>query len=55
MHLSLILDGKPEGKRPLWRPRWRWEDNIKVNRFTWLSVGTYTQAVVNMIMNLLVA
>jgi hypothetical protein len=21
--------GKPEGKRPLWRPRRRWEDNIK--------------------------
>ena len=24
-----ILVGKPEGKRPLWRPRHRWEDNIK--------------------------
>jgi hypothetical protein len=23
------LVGKPEGKRPLWRPRRRWEDNIK--------------------------
>jgi hypothetical protein len=22
--------GKPEGKRPLGRPRHRWEDNIKV-------------------------
>jgi len=21
---------KPEGKRPLWRPRRRWEDNIKI-------------------------
>jgi hypothetical protein len=23
--------GKPEGKRPLGRPRRRWEDNIKMN------------------------
>jgi hypothetical protein len=22
--------GKPEGKRPLGRPRYRWEDNIKM-------------------------
>ena len=26
-----VLMGKPEGKRPLGRPRLRWEDNIKVN------------------------
>ena len=26
-----ILVGKPEGKRPLWRPRLRWEDNIKMD------------------------
>jgi hypothetical protein len=26
-----ILVGKPEGKRPLGRPRCRWEDNIKVD------------------------
>jgi len=25
-----ILVGKPEGKRPLGRPRRRWEDNIKM-------------------------
>jgi hypothetical protein len=24
-----VLVGKPEGKRPLGRPRLRWEDNIK--------------------------
>ena len=24
-----VLVGKPEGKRPLGRPRCRWEDNIK--------------------------
>jgi hypothetical protein len=23
--------GKPEGKRPLWRPRHRYEDNIKMD------------------------
>jgi hypothetical protein len=26
-----ILVGKPEGERPLGRPRYRWEDNIKIN------------------------
>ena len=26
-----VLVGKPEGKRPLGRPRHRWEDNIKMN------------------------
>ena len=26
-----VLVGKPEGKRPLGRPRYRWEDNIKMD------------------------
>ena len=26
-----VLVGKPEGKRPLGRPRLRWEDNIKTD------------------------
>jgi hypothetical protein len=26
-----VLVGKPEGKRPLGRPRGRWEDNIKMD------------------------
>ena len=26
-----VLVGKPEGKRPLWRPRRRWEDNMKMD------------------------
>jgi hypothetical protein len=26
-----ILVGRPEGKRPLGRPRRRWEDNIKID------------------------
>jgi hypothetical protein len=25
------LVGKPEGKRPLGRPRWRWEASIKID------------------------
>jgi hypothetical protein len=25
------LVGKPEGRRPLGRPRHRWEDNIKID------------------------
>jgi hypothetical protein len=27
----MILVGKPEGNRPLGRPRIRWEDNIKLD------------------------
>jgi hypothetical protein len=26
-----VLVGKPEGKRPLGKPRCRWEDNIRVD------------------------
>jgi hypothetical protein len=26
-----VLVGKPEGKKPLWRPRLRWEDNIEMD------------------------
>ena len=41
-----VLVGKPEGKRPLGRPRHRWEDNIKMNLqevgtgWSWLRIGT---------------
>ena len=27
----MVLVGKPEGKRPLGRPRRRWDDNIKMD------------------------
>jgi len=27
----MVLVGKPEGKRPLGRPRCRWEDNVKMD------------------------
>jgi len=45
-----VLVGKPEGKRPLGRPRRRWEDNIKMylqevvcgvwTESSWLRIGT---------------
>jgi hypothetical protein len=44
------LVGKPEGRRPLGRPRRRWEDNIKMDLrdvgwgaqtgLIWLRIGT---------------
>jgi len=36
-----VLVGKPEGKRPLGRPRRRWEDNIKMDLQEW-DVGVWT-------------
>jgi hypothetical protein len=42
-----ILVGNPEGKRPLGRPRRRWEDGIRMDlretcwvRWGWLRIGT---------------
>jgi hypothetical protein len=39
-----VLVGKPEGKRPLMRPRRRWEDNIKMDLQdvgrSWLRIVT---------------
>ena len=41
-----VLVGKREGKRPLGRPRRRWEDNIKMDLeevgtgWGWLRIGT---------------
>jgi hypothetical protein len=45
-----VLVGKPEGRRPLGRPRRRWEDNIKMDLqevegghgigWNWLRIGT---------------
>jgi hypothetical protein len=29
--VHMVLVGKPEGKKPLGRPRRRWEDNIKMD------------------------
>jgi hypothetical protein len=40
-----IFVGKPEGKRPLGRPRRRWVDNIKINlkrdRMEWYGLDSY--------------
>jgi hypothetical protein len=42
-----ILVGNPEGKKPLGRPRCRWEDNIRMDLreigwtgLIWLRIGT---------------
>jgi hypothetical protein len=53
-----ILVGKPEGKRPLGRPRRRWVDNIKMNLRTgikWIDLiqdRDQWRSLVNMVMNL---
>jgi hypothetical protein len=51
-NVNRVLVGKPEGKRPLGRPRRRWEYGIKMDLrdigwgwgvwsgFTWLRLGT---------------
>jgi hypothetical protein len=36
-----VLVGKPEGKRPLGRPRCRWKDNIRMDLQKW-DVGVWT-------------
>jgi hypothetical protein len=38
-----VLVGKPERKRSLWRPRRRWEDNIKMDFRKW-DVGVRTES-----------
>jgi hypothetical protein len=45
-----VLVGRPKGRRPLGRPRRKWEDNIKIDlqevgwgvwtRLIWLRIGT---------------
>jgi hypothetical protein len=57
-----VLVGKPEGKRPLGRPRRRWEDWIKMNLreigwkgVEWIHLAEDRdrwRAIVNMVMNL---
>jgi hypothetical protein len=59
-----ILVGRPEGKRPLGRPRCRWEDNIEMflreiglEYVDWINMAwdrDRRQAFVNTVMNLLV-
>jgi len=57
-----VLVGKPEGKRPLGKPRRRWEDNIKMDIqeagcgcMDWIKLAQDRdrwQALVNSVMNL---
>jgi YD repeat-containing protein len=56
-----VLVGRPKGKRPVGRPRCRWEDNIKmdlkesgIDGANWIQLaqdGVQWQAFVNMVMN----
>jgi hypothetical protein len=60
-----VLVGRPEGKRPLGRPRRRWDDNIKmylreigIDGANWIQLARdriQWQACVNTVMNLRVA
>jgi hypothetical protein len=57
-----VLVGKPERKRPMGRPRCRWEDNIKIDRqemgcgcMGWIGLAQDRDrwwALVNEVMNL---
>ena len=57
-----VLVGKPEGKRPLGRPRRRWDDNIKMGLqevgcggMDWIELAQDRdrwRALVNAVMNL---
>jgi len=57
-----VLVGKPEGKKPLGRPRHRWEDNIKMDLqevgcggMDWIELAQDRdrwRALVNAVMNL---
>jgi hypothetical protein len=57
-----ILVGRPEGRRPLERPRRRWEDNIKIDLreigfgdvdwIHWAQDRVRRRALVNTVMNL---
>ena len=60
--IDRVLAGRPEGKRPLGRPRHRWDDNIKMD-FQEVGCGVMDwillapdrdrwQALVNEVMNL---
>jgi hypothetical protein len=64
-HVHRILVGKPEGKRPLGRPRRSWVDHIKIylreigwGGIDWIDLAEdrdQWRALVNTIMNLRVA
>jgi hypothetical protein len=57
-----VLVEKPEGKRPLGRPRRKWKDNIKIDlqkvgcgSMDWIELAQYRdrwRALVNAVMNI---
>jgi len=57
-----VLAGKPEGRRPLWRPRRRWVDNIRMDLLEvgcgymdWIGLAQYRdrwRTLVSAVMNL---
>jgi hypothetical protein len=62
MNACRLLVGKPEGRRPLGRPRRRWSDNIRMNLVEvgwddvdWIGLGQDRdrwRALVNSVLNL---
>jgi hypothetical protein len=52
-NLYKVLVGKPEGRRPLGRPRRRWKNGIRLDPeeivfgvwsgFTWIRIGTVVE------------
>jgi hypothetical protein len=61
-NVYMVLMGKPEGKRPLGRPRYRWEDGIRMDlreigwgSVEWIQLAQNTdrwRVLVNTVMNL---
>jgi len=47
-----VLVGKPEGKRPMGRPRLRWEDNIKMDLLELAQDRDRWRTLVGTVMNL---
>jgi hypothetical protein len=57
-----VLVGKPDGMRPLRRPRRKWEDGIRMglwdivwgvwSGFSWLRIGTGSRLMLSAMMNL---
>ena len=47
-----VLMGKPEGKRPMGRPRLRWEDNIKMDLLELAQDRDRWRTLVGTVMNL---